>query len=464
MGIGQFGGQIEAARFMCAEGARVFATDLKEPAKLGKALELFRELPIQLRLGEHREEDFLEADLVVVSPAVPKSSRFLQLAIERGKPWTTELTLTIQRLRAPVYAVTGSNGKSTVTTLLGRAVEAGSGARVHVGGNIGRPLLNEVDAIAPDDRCVLELSSFQLEDLRDAFACGALGERFAPDLALVTNVTPNHLDRHGTLESYAAAKRTLVEHQREGQVAVLNRDDPIVAAFAKATRARVVTFGLGAGFAGAGAFLDERGAIAFRDEAGEVREVARASAMRLPGRHNLANALAVAAAAGALGLDLARAGVAIESFAGLRDRLEPVAERRGVRYVNDSKSTTPEAAKAGIESFPSGITLVAGGADKKMDFAPLAEAAASRCATVVLIGDTRARLEEEIRLAARGLASRPPAIARSDSLDEAVALAAGRTPAGQVVLFSPACASYDMFTSFEERGERFREAVRRLPE
>ena len=458
VGVGQFGGQIEAARFMAREGARVLATDLKDAAKLGRALDAFKELPIELRLGEHRDEDFLSADLLVVSPAIPKSSRFLRLALERGTPWTTELNLTIARLRAPIYAVTGSNGKSTVTSLLGRVVEA-AGRRAFVGGNIGRPLLNEVDAIGPEDRAVLELSSFQLEDLGG----GASGEAFAPDLALVTNLTPNHLDRHLTMEAYVAAKRSLVEGQRPDQVAVLNRDDPLVIAFRDATRARVFTYGLDRRFEGPGAFVED-GWLVARDAAGAERRVLAVAAMRIAGRHNVLNALAVVAAAVALGIDLERAAPAIASFEGLRDRLEPVAERAGARYVNDSKSTTPEAAVAGIEAYAPGLTLIAGGSDKGMDFRPLAESAAARCAQVLLIGQTRAKLRDEILAAAGRLARRPPAIECCDTLERAVALAAERTPAGQVVLFSPACASYDMFLSFEERGERFRTCVRGLPE
>ncbi len=451
-GIGQFGGQIEAARFFAREGASVLAIDLKDASKLGRALEALADLPVELRLGPHREADFLAADLVVVSPAVPKTSPFFRLVRERGIPWTTELNLTLPRLRAPVYAVTGSNGKSTTTALLGEVVAAASGRRAWTGGNIGRPLLNEAAETRPEDRAVLELSSFQLEDLAEE------GIAFAPALALVTNVTPNHLDRHGTLEAYTAIKRSLVERLAPGGAAVLSREDPVVRGFAAAAAGRVgarfASFGFESDFAGAGSFVRPDGTIAVRDEVGRERAVVPLGRLRILGRHNALTALAVAAAAAAEGLDLERSGAAIAAFGGLRDRLEVVSERGAVRFVNDSKATTPEAAAAGICAFPPGLTLIAGGADKGMDFAPFARAARERAARGYLIGQMRERLRDAL---GAGLDVR-----LEDSLEAAVLAAARATPAGSTVLFSPACASYDMFVSFEERGERFRAAVRAL--
>jgi len=466
-GLGQFGGQIEAVRFFARAGARVLATDMKEAAKLERALRAIEALKqdeglfVETRLGGHVAEDFLLADLVVVSPAVPKAAPMMELIRERKIPWTTELALTLSGLRAPVVAVTGSNGKSTTTAMLGEALGRASGRKVFVGGNIGHPLLNELGAIGAGDRAVLELSSFQLEDIRDTRAQGTLAA-FAPALALVTNLTPNHLDRHGTMESYAAAKRSLVEALPSDGIAVLNRADPIVLGFAEACRGRVFTFGIDEA-AGPGSFVRE-GRVVFRDEAGHERALFQASEMRLPGRHNLENALAVTAAIGALGHDLDRAALAILAHEGLRDRLEPTATRRGVRYVNDSKATTPEAAAAGIHAFPEGITLLAGGTDKGMDFTPFAEAAVARAARVLLIGRTKERLKEWVLSRARDSGREAPPVALFETLEAAVEAAARETPAGQVVLFSPACASYDMFLSFEDRGDRFRDLTRALPE
>lgn len=448
VGVGHFGGQIEAARFMCRAGARVLATDLKPREKLERALAALAGEPIEWRLGEHREEDAAGADWAIVSPAVPKEAPFLRALARAGARLTTEMNLTIARLRAPIFAVTGSNGKSTTTALLGRAVEE-AGLRAFVGGNIGRPLLNETDAIGEGDRVVLELSSFQLEDLR---AAGGV----RPQVAVVTNLTPNHLDRHGTFEAYAAAKRTIVERQEPEDAAVLNREDEVVLAFAGATRARIATFGIAPPRSGAGSYLRE-GFLCYRDEDGTEHRVLPASALSLPGRHNLLNALAVLAAIGAARLPLAAAARAIASFPGLPDRLELVRERRGVRWYNDSKATTPEAARAAIDAFEPPLLLIAGGQDKGMDPEPLLAAAAARARAVLFIGKVR-------RVLAAALEARAPGRALVfETLEDAVAAAERAAPPGATVLFSPGYASYDMFASYEERGERFRAAVRALP-
>jgi UDP-N-acetylmuramoylalanine--D-glutamate ligase len=456
LGIGHFGGQIEAARFMCRAGARVLATDLKPAEKLTHALCELEGEPIEWRLGEHREEDLRAADLVVVSPAVPKTSPFLKL-IEREKiPQTTEMNLTIERLRAPIYAVTGSNGKSTTTTLLARAVEA-AGFRVFAGGNIGRPLLNEVDAIEPSDRVVLELSSFQLEDLRSL-------PRFEPALAIVTNLTPNHLDRHGTLEDYARAKRLLVERLGPQGVAVLNREDPRVLDFRNWTSARIATFGMAPPPCGSEGTFVAGGEIRSRDRAGCERAIVSLDEIEIPGRHNLMNVLAVAAATEALGLSPAALARALRGFRGIPDRLETVRLRRGVRYVNDSKATTPEAARAALEAFPPPVFAILGGQDKGMDLRPLVAAAVERARAVFLIGATRERLREAIERSSAERGAGPEEVRCCGSLEEALAAAERAAGPGATVVLTPGFASYDMFSSFEERGERFRALVRALPE
>ena len=451
-GLGHFGGQIEAARFFARRGARVVATDLKPKEKLAEALRALEQERITWRLGGHREEDFLGADLVVVSPAVPTTSPFLEFVRARRIPWTTELNLTVSRLKAPIVAVTGSNGKSTTTALLGAVLEE-AGFETYVGGNIGRSLLHLASDIPATAFAVLEISSFQLEGLE---AAGGI----RPRAAVVLNITPNHLDRHGTIERYAEAKRCLVARQGEDGAAILNREDERVLAFREFTRARIFTFGFGNRFEGPGAFL-RNGEIALRDEQGNEEAILDSRALRLPGRHNLANALAACAAAAALSLDRRALSRALERFEGIPHRLETVRERNGVRYVNDSKATTPEAAAAGLEACEQPLVLIAGGSDKGADYFPLARTAALRAETVLLIGATRERLKEEIARA-RGGAPRPE-IALCATLEEAVSRAEALSRPGTTVLFSPACASYDMFSSFEERGERFRAVVRSLP-
>ncbi len=435
-GLGTFGGQIAACRYFLERGARVVATDLKPAGRLPRAMAALAGEPVLLRLGApHRESDVLEADLVVASPAVPRSSSFLALARDRGIPVTTEMNLTIAELRkkgVPVYGVTGSNGKTTTAALLGAVLEA-AGFRVFVGGNNGRPLLNELDAIGrgPEDRVVLELSSFQLEDLRPL--------AYTPSLAIVTNITPNHLDRHGTLDEYAAAKRTIVEFMGETDTAVLNRDDPRVLGFGAATRASVVTFGAGDAIPGG------------------------PEGLRIRGGHNVRNAAAVAAAARALLVPAAAVERAFASFPGVRDRLEVVGVVDGVPFVNDTASTTPESTEAGILAYPPGITLICGGSDKGMDFESLGRTiVGAGVARLYLIGKTREKIRDRVEEARPDGKGIPEETRLFDTLEEAVLRARAATPEGQVVLFSPGCASFDMFLSFEDRGERFRAAVAAL--
>lgn len=446
MGLGLFGGGVGVTRFLVRRGARVTVTDLKTEQELRESVEELRDLPIRLRLGGHEESDFRDADLVVVNPAVPESSPWLGMA----RALETEMNLFFKLCRAgTVVGVTGSNGKTTTTTLVGEILRRGL-PRVWVGGNIGKSLLEHVDEIGPEDLVVLELSSFQLESL------GVL--RRSPSVGAVLNLSPNHLDRHGTMENYAAAKRQIVAHQREGDAKILNLDDPLVREFRCASPSRTYFFSRRERPA-RGAYVQGEQILFYTTGA---RFAIDASRRRLPGAFNLDNMAAAAAASFAAsggrweGWREACEEV-FSTFRGVEHRLEFVAEKRGVRYYNDSKATDPEATIAALETLPGPFVLILGGYDKKTPFDALARAVAARpVRACVLIGQTAAALEAALREQPR-----VPEIVRAGSLEEAV-----RFPAlpGETVLLSPACASWDMFRNFAERGRAFKALVSALPD
>lgn len=441
MGLGLFGGGVGVAKFLARRGARVTVTDRKSEEALKESVDALRGTDVELRLGGHDERDFRGADLVVVNPAVPHDSPHLRgvRAVE------TEMNLFVKLCRAEtVVGVTGSNGKTTTTTLVGEILKRHL-RKTWVGGNIGGSLLEQVDRIRPDDLVVLELSSFQLEHL------AAL--RWSPAVAVVTNLTPNHLDRHGTMEAYAEAKRTIVAHQTAGQAKVLNRDDPVVRGWGDASPSRTWTFSR--------TERTRRGAVA-RDETVTLfttgaRFTIDVRGRRLRGAFNLENmaAAAVASFTAAGGRWEGWRGACEEvfrTFPGVEHRLEFVAERDGVSWVNDSKATDPEATIAALGTLDGPFVLILGGFDKKVSFDALARAVAERpVRAVALMGQTAPAIEAALRAQ-----SRVPEIVRVGGIEEAV-----RVPvrAGETMLLSPACASWDMFRNYAERGRLFKSLV-----
>jgi len=451
MGLGRFGGGLGATLFALDQGARVTVTDLKPARELtGSVAALAGRPGVALHLGGHVEDDFREADVLVVSPAVPKDSPYLAMARQAGAQVTSEMNLFLERCPAPVVAVTGSAGKSTTATLLARAL--GTQHRVHFGGNIGRSLLAELPTIASGDRVCLELSSFQLED--------AVALKWSPRIAVVTNLSPNHIDHHGSMEAYVAAKQNLLRYQTSRDVAVLpappgdgDEDDFGVSAWDALTPAEVYRFSTSRRLE-TGAYL--AGPLCVVDVGGTREEVPLADALTLAGRHNAANFLAAALAARLDGVPLEETARATRDVAGLPHRLQPVAEVGGVCYVNDSKATTPAAARAALSAFDRPVVAIAGGYDKRIDLAPLADMLSDRARTVLLIGETASALKH--LLAARG----HPDVETPTTLDQAVARAARKAEPGDVVLLSPGHASWDQFASYEERGKRFEKLVHRL--
>jgi UDP-N-acetylmuramoylalanine--D-glutamate ligase len=444
MGLGLFGGGVGAARFWAELGSRVTVTDRRSADELAPSLARLRDLSLRYVLGEHREEDFRTADVVVVNPAVKPDNPYLALARASGATIATEVGTVLRMVHGPSVGVTGSNGKSTTASLIGHVL-SGWNRRTLVGGNLGGSLLPEMKRYWPSAPVVLELSSFQLHYLGE--------QRLAPRVAVVTNLAPNHLDWHGTLDAYYAAKRQILRHQDAGGAAVLNADDPALREWAPACHGRLGLYALEDPGSLHAAFV-RRGRVVLRF-CGHEAEVLPVADLPLPGTHNLQNALAACLAVGFVARTAAPLTAHLPSFEGLPHRLETVAERAGIRYVNDSIATTPESAIAGLQTVPGPLVLIAGGSDKGSDFTAFGRAVAEHAEAVVLIG-----LTADAVAAAVGAAGAAEKVHRAETLEAAVARAAALCPAGGAVLLSPACASHDMFASFEERGERFRACAR----
>jgi len=441
MGLGLFGGGLGATRFAVERGAQVTVTDLRIEAQLRESLEELAALPIRYVLGRHEEADFRGADLVIVNPAVPHRSRFLDLARRAGVPLTTEILLFVERCAGRVVAVSGSNGKTTTTSLIG-AILAAHDPRTVIGGNLGRSLLGEAASVAPGTPVVLEVSSFQLEWL------GPAG--WAPEVGVLTNLSPNHLDRHGTFEAYVAAKRWLLVNQPPTGVAVLNARDEHLRAMARDLPGRVVWFD-GQGSTQPGAWID--GDVIMLGADGPPRPVMRAAEIPLVGQHNRENVLAAVAATGVFGVLPETIAGAVRAFRGVEHRLEFVREVAGVRYYNDSIATTPESVICALRSFePGALVLIAGGYDKKTPFDGLGAEIAARAGELIVLGATA----EKIAHAAEASGFAPSRVHRVNALAEGVALAARIARPGQAVALSPACASYDQFRNFIERGNLFK--------
>ncbi len=440
MGLGRFGGGVGAVRFLAAHGARITITDLRPESELADSLAELRDAPIAaLHLGEHREADFSEADMVVVSPAVPRTNRFLKIARDAGVVVTSEMNLFWQHNRGRVVAVTGSNGKSTTTAMI-HAILAADGRRCHLGGNIGRSLLPIVDEIGSDDIVVLELSSFQLEDLAPL--------KPQPDVAVVTNFTPNHLDRHGTLDDYRRAKQYLLAWQRSDQLAILNGDDADVTQWSTAARRLYFT----ARASDRHGIYGEKGDAVFCDGDKRLR-FSLSGWLTLPGAHNFQNAQAAACCGLALGVSVEALESGLRSFQALPHRLQFVGEHGGRRYYDDSIATTPESVAAALDAFDGPVVLLAGGYDKGIDLTDFARMIGRRCKAIALLGQTGPRLQSVLQ------DDSTAAFRLCENLEEAVWWCHTRAEAGDVVLLSPGCASYDWFCDFRERGRVFTELV-----
>jgi UDP-N-acetylmuramoylalanine--D-glutamate ligase len=430
---------VAVSLFSAAYGATVTATDLRPEAQLSESAAKLRAAGVKLELGGHTPARFLEHDLIIISPGVPARLPAIEMARARGIPVWSEIELAWRFLRGKLVAITGSNGKTTTTSLVAHILKT-AGIPTLVGGNIGVPLLSLVESSDDATVTVAEVSSFQLEGI----------EAFRPEVGVLLNLTPDHLDRHASVEEYAAAKMRMFENQLERDAAVLNADDPEVTRRAP-SRPHSYWFSRQKRVA-EGVFMKDQGII-FRQDGAEI-PLARRDEISLRGEHNVENVLAACAAAYLAGADPASIAAGVKSFRGVEHRLEFVAEIAGVQYFNDSKATNVDAARKAIEAFPNRLIVILGGKDKGSPYVPLREALDRRARLVILIGAAAEKI-------AMDLGAVVP-IERAGSLDRALEVAHEHARPGDVVLLAPACASFDQFDNFEHRGRTFKELVAKL--
>jgi UDP-N-acetylmuramoylalanine--D-glutamate ligase len=430
---------IAAAELLARRGARVLLTDTRDRIEEEETL---RRAGIELELGGHREESLTAVDLVVLSPGVPPRQPAIEAARRASVPIIGELELAFRWLRGRVIAITGTKGKSTTTTLIGRMLDAG-GRRVLVGGNIGQALSAQVDDSTDDTIHVVETSSFQLESV----------DSFHPWIAVLLNFSPDHLDRHADVKEYGEAKARIFVNQQADDWAVLNADDPESLRLGALTRARRLLFST-SGELAQGVLIASREIV--RRDGGREEPLVPLAAIKLLGPHLVADVVAACAVASLVGIDRAAMTRAVENFTGLEHALEPVIEVGGVRFVNDSKATNIAAARRAIESFDGRLVAIMGGRYKGGDFGDLAASLGSRRATVVAIGEARSLIHEALDTVVP--------VEDAPDMGTAVRTAFAVAAPGETVLLAPACASFDMFRDYAERGRVFKQEARRLAE
>ncbi len=439
MGLGRFGGGVDAAKFAAGAGAKVIVTDLASEEQLSSSKKQLEEFPdIEYHLGSHDPADFEQADIIIANPAVPLDNKYLQLARQHRKLVTSQIGIFFQLCPATIIGITGANGKSTTAALTAHLLKSASDKNVWLSGNIGNePLLTIADQIKPDDLVVLELSSFQIEQLAQV--------PIAPDVALLTNLTPNHLDRYGTFAKYCDAKENIFKFQKSDRnspaVSIFNAEDEIAAEWFEK-------------------YKQDTDRICIKFSADDVSKEIRDSFL-LPGRANLSNLAAALCIAKHFGAEDHKIIKALPKFKALPHRLEFVAEIKGVKWYNDSKATTPQSAITAIEAFDQPVIIIAGGYDKHLPFDEFGQKIAKKAKAAILIGQTAKSIAKAIEEhKSKSAQEHKPKIEFAVSLEKAVRLAKGLAKSGDVVLLSPACASYDMFENYEQRGNEFCKLVR----
>jgi UDP-N-acetylmuramoylalanine--D-glutamate ligase len=438
VGLGKSG--VASALFLKSKGARVTVSDTKPSDQLKDEIPVLLDQGIAVETGGHGERTFGGQDLIVVSPGVPTDAPPLVQARALGGKIIGEIELASQFFPGRIVAITGSNGKTTTTSLAGEIVAAG-GFRIAVGGNIGTPAISLVEGATAETIAVWEVSSFQLETI----------QAFRPRIAVILNVTPDHLDRHHTFAAYTDAKARIFENQQREDFTVLNADDHTCAELATRTRAQIFWFSRTKEVK-QGAFVHD-GHILFRDDSGQ-RELMLASEIPLKGAHNVENVLAAVCVGALLHCEPGQIRKAVRDFKAVEHRLEQVASIRGVEYYNDSKATNVDATIKALESFPANIHLILGGKDKGSDYGVLNDLLRQRVKRVYTIGTAAAKIESQIKEAAE--------IDHAETLETAIKHAAEAATPGDIVLLAPACASFDQFRNYEHRGKVFKEVVNDL--
>ena len=430
---------VATSLFCAARGAAVTATDSRTENEIGAEIAKLREAGVTLELGGHQEKTFLAQELIIPSPGVPADAPLLQSARAKGITIWSEIELAYRFLKGRLIGITGSNGKTTTTSLVDHILKD-AGYSTILAGNIGTPLIGRVDASRDDTITVLELSSFQLE----------LIETLRPNIGVFLNLTADHLDRHHTMEAYGAAKARLFENQTEEDSAVLNADDSATTPYAP-SRPQVYWFSRKQRVA-QGAYL-RGGEIIFRRN-GREEAVLKRDDIALPGAHNLENVLAAVAAARIVGAEAGAIAKGVRGFAGVEHRLEFVAEIGGVRYYNDSKATNVDATLKALDAFSGRILLILGGKDKGSDYTELQKPLREKAILALLVGAAAEKIEKQI--------AGNVAVEHAGTIERAVEIASHAAQPGDIVLLAPACASFDQFQNFEHRGRVFKELVRQL--
>jgi UDP-N-acetylmuramoylalanine--D-glutamate ligase len=438
---------LAAARWLAAQGSQVTVSDVKPAEQLTAEIEALRDVNVKFALGGHPLSLLDECDTLCLSGGVPIDLPIVAEARRRGLMLTNDAQLFVERCAAPIIGITGSAGKTTTTTLVGEMVRAAR-YQTWVGGNIGNPLIGDLAAIMPTHRVVMELSSFQLDVMT-----------ISPSIAAVLNVTPNHLDRHKTMEAYIEAKGHILDNQTFDDTAVLGYDDPIARKLSGRTRGYVRFFSREK-IIGRGAFL--KGDRIFVVQTQE-QEVCRLGDIQLRGDHNVLNVLAACALTAVLGVDAGYMAQVVRSFKGVAHRLQLIREVKGVQYYDDSIATAPERLMAGLQAFDESIVLLAGGRDKQLPWAAAAQLIVERVRELIVFGEmadlVQAAVEAQL---SQSSASALEKIHHVTTLDEAVAIAAQAARTGEVVLLSPGGTSYDAFKDFAERGDTFQALVKAL--
>jgi UDP-N-acetylmuramoylalanine--D-glutamate ligase len=437
VGLGKSG--LSAAMFLRAQGARVTVSDTRSAVALAKEIPALLEAGIMVESGGHGLLTFRRQDLIVVSPGVPMDTPEVKQVIAFGLPVIGELELASRYLQGRVVAITGSNGKTTTTTLVGK-IFADAGVSTLVGGNIGLPVIDLVGKSTTESVSVLEVSSFQLETV----------EEFHPWIAVILNITPDHLDRHGSFESYAAAKERIFARQDANDFLVLNGDDRVAQMSAGRTKSAVFWFS-GTKAVRRGAFVRDGVIVWVEKEGGVTEPVMPVSEIPLKGAHNVENVLAAVCAARLAKIPAESVRASVASFRAVEHRLELVRKLNEVEYYNDSKATNVDAAMKAVASFAGGVHLILGGKDKDSDYTAMSELLKERVKVVYTVGSAAEKIEHELHGVVK--------MVSAQTIEAAVAEAAKAAVPGDVVLLSPACSSFDQFENYEHRGRVFRQSV-----
>ena len=430
---------IAAVKFLKGKGSLVTTTEVKPKEEMKEAVEALRGMNVSEEWGGHQTETFLKQDLIVASPGVDLNIEPVQKAIQHGVRVISEIELACRFIHVPIIAVTGTNGKTTTTLLIGEMLRE-DGKKVGVGGNVGEPLILFADGKDQWEVLVVEISSFQLEAIED----------FRPRISVLLNITEDHLDRYPSYGDYIEAKVRIFANQNSEDLAILNRDDPIVMQFGEKVKAKKVLFSLKEK-PGEGAFSNGQTISLRLGKKGEEYSLAKTP---LKGIHNVENMMASLTAARIFGCSKKSIQTVLDRFKGLEHRLEFVREIEGVRFYNDSKGTNVGSVVKSLLSFPEPVILIAGGKDKNGDLSPLKELIQKRVKHLILIGEAKERMNREL--------GKLTDTVMAKTMEEAVLLAHQKAKAGEVFLLSPACSSFDMFKDYKERGMVFKEAVKQL--